>query len=184
LTVTLRMGAGQANNRVVDVTLPRTLNSRLAVVNNRAACQPAQFAADRCPQSIGSAVAVTPVLRDPLRGEAYLVRNPARRLPDMVVALRGQVNIDLVGKITITRGLKLRTSFDAVPDVPISTFKLALVAGRRGAVGIVRNLCDRVNRRASVADLAFTAQSGKRVLRSQRVAVAGCGRAAAKRAAR
>jgi hypothetical protein len=179
-SATLRMTPGQANNRSVKVTLPKPLNSRLAIVNQ--ACTLEAYRADDCGARarIGSAVAVTPLLRDPLRGSAYFVRNPARRLPDIMVALKGQVDFDLTGKISIPRDLTLTTNFDLVPDVPITMFRLDLVAGRNGPIGVVQNLCSRRTRRALVARLALRAQSGRLVERNQRISVAGCGRGAAR----
>jgi hypothetical protein len=176
LNATLRMLAGDANNRVVAVNLPKTLNARLKVIQD--ACTLAQFEAGTCAKQVGTAVAVTPLLRDPLRGPVYFVRNPARRIPDMMVALRGQVAIDLVGKVTIARDLTLRTEFDTIPDVPISLFRLSLVAGRRGPVGTTANLCQRVTRSSIRADLALRAQSGRARRVRQRISVVGCGRAA------
>ena len=174
LSATLRMAPGQAANRGVRVTLPKALNSRLAVVNR--ACSLEEFRAQRCGRArIGSAVAVTPLLRDPLRGSAYFVRNPARRLPDIMVALRGQVEFELVGRVTIPRDLTLRTNFDLVPDVPITMFRLDLVAGRNGPVGAVQDLCAARTRRALVARVALRAQSGRLIERDQRIRVAGCG---------
>ncbi|HEY4276768.1 MAG TPA: hypothetical protein VGM91_01040 [Conexibacter sp.] len=180
VSVTLSMSNGQANNRVVDVDLPRTLNAELNVVNVRNSCSPAQYQADSCPLQVGTATAVTPLLRDPLVGKVFLVRN-GRRLPDMMVRLRGQgdaslVDIDLTGKITIPKDLTVRTTFDTVPDVPITTFRLNLVSGRNAPVGTVRNLCMKSTRRASVAKLTFTAQSGKKIRRNQTLTVSGCAR--------
>ncbi|MDW5593507.1 hypothetical protein VSS74_04110 [Conexibacter stalactiti] len=178
LDVTLTMPRGNANNRAVDVTLPKTLNARLDVVNRRVACSIEQFRADRCPMVIGTGTAVTPLLRDPLRGPAYFVYNPARRLPDLVVRLKGQINIDLVGKVSITRDLKLRTTFDAIPDQPISKFRLQLNSGPRdGAIGTTRNLCLAATRRGLTAALSFTAQNNERITQSPKISVAGCGRA-------
>lgn len=178
LDVTLQMTPGQANNRSVTVTLPKTINARLDVVNRRRACTFEQFRADRCPQMVGTASAVTPLLRDPLRGPAYFVYNPDRRLPDLVVRLKGQVAFDLVGKVAITRDLRLRTSFDTVPDVPITSFRLVLASGaRNGPVGLTANVCQRDVRRQLRADLALTAQSNRKIARQQSIAVVGCGRA-------
>jgi hypothetical protein len=179
LSVTLSMTRGQANNRVVDVNLPRTLNAQLDVVSVRNACTPEQYAADRCPQQVGTATAVTPLLRQPLLGRIFLVRNPARRLPDMMVRLRGQgdaslIDFDLTGKITIPKNLTLRTRFDTVPDVPITSFRLNLVSGRNAPVGTVSNLCTAAARKQSVARLAFTAQSGRKVRHNQKLTIVGC----------
>ncbi|MDO8184048.1 hypothetical protein Q5424_02620 [Conexibacter sp. JD483] len=187
LTALLRMTDGQVNNRVVTVKLPRTLNSRMEVI--RDACTLDQFEAGACDKNVGTATATTPVLRNPLTGTLQLVRNPARRLPDLMVRLRGAgreagVTIDLTGKITIPRDLSLQTSFDTIPDVPIRSFRLNLVAGRRGAIGVTRNLCAAATRRGLVSQLSFRAQSGRLEQAGQRLNVAGCGaRATAKKKA-
>ena len=181
LEVTLAMTRGQANNRSVQVTLPLAINARLDVINKRTACTQAQYDADRCANVVGTATAVTPLLRDPLRGNAYFVYNPARRLPDLVVRLKGQVDFDLVGKVSLD-GLKLRTTFDTVPDVPITKFRLRLASGRRsGPVGLTRNACLPATRRALKASLRFVAQNGRSTSRSQTIKVVGCGRARALR---
>jgi hypothetical protein len=175
LEVTLTMPRGNANNRAVAVTLPLAVNARLDVVNKRRACTLEQFQADRCPMTVGTATAVTPLLRDPLRGPAYFVYTPERRLPDLVVRLRGQIDIDLVGKVTIARDLRLRTTFDAIPDQPISKFRLSLASGsRNGPVGLTRNVCSGSVRKSLKVKLSFTSQSKKRVTRDQKISVAGC----------
>jgi hypothetical protein len=140
LTAVLTQRPGEAGIRSVSVTLPVGLSARLPVVN--AACTPAQFAAGHCEQArVGTAVAVTPLLRDPLRGGAYLVRHAGRPLPDLIVALRGQVAVDLVGRVSIPGGTHLAATFAAVPDVPVRRFVLRLTAGARGVVGLGRELC-------------------------------------------
>ncbi len=138
----VQMPKGNANLRSVKVKLPRNINARLQVITDNA-CPQADYDAGRCPASraIGTAKAVTPLLKRPLAGDVYLARNPARRIPDLVLALRGQVDVDVVGKITIPRDLSLATTFDTIPDVPISSFSLALRPGRFGPVGTVGNLC-------------------------------------------
>lgn len=177
LTATVRQAPGQGNLRSVEVTLPKTLNSRLDVVNRSRACSIEQFRADRCPNAVGAGTAVTPLLRDPLRGPAYFVYNPARRLPDLVVRLRGQVAVDLVGKVTITRDLSLRTTFDTVPDVPISRFRLALASGpRNGPIGVVSNLCGRAGR-GGRAQISFLGHNGADRSVQQKLRIKGCGTA-------
>ena len=63
-----------------------------------------QYAADACPADsiYGSATAETPLLDEPLRGPVYL-RSSSGDLPDLVVALKGQFDIDLVGQIDSTK---------------------------------------------------------------------------------
>jgi hypothetical protein len=179
LVATLRQTAGQSNLKAVEVTLPATINARLAVIND--ACTRAEFEAGDCEDArAGSATAVTPLLRDPLRGSAYFVRN-GNPLPDLFVALRGQVDFDLIGKITIPRSKFLRTTFDKVPDVPISMFSLRLAGGRRGSVGNAVNLCSKHGKRG-IARVVFSGQNGARELSRQRLRIAGC-RTARRRAA-
>ncbi len=175
LTATVRMPRGDTNLHSVDVTLPSTLAALLPVLNRR--CTLAAFEAGHCGSGarVGSAVAVTPLLRDPLRGSVYFVRNPARALPDLMVALRGQVAIDLTGTIRIGRGNRIATHFDTIPDVPISTFTMRLVSGRNGPLGATTNLCSAAARRSTV-QLGFRAQDGAKVSRSQRLVVHGCPR--------
>jgi hypothetical protein len=176
LTATLTQTPGQANLRAVTVSLPTTLNALLPVLNR--ACTLAQFQAGACGAGAraGSAVAVTPLLRDPLRGSVFFVKNPRRVLPDLMVALRGQVSIDLTGKVSVaTRTNRLTTRFDAIPDVPIGKFALRLVAGRNGPLGTTTNLCTAKARQA-LASIGFRGQNGKLVQVQQRLRILGCAR--------
>jgi hypothetical protein len=177
LEATVRMTPGQANLRSVQVRLPTTINARLNIINR--ACTRAEFDAGNCAKAkAGTAVAVTPLLRDPLKGDVFFVRN-GRALPDVMVALKGQVEFDLVGRVTIPQSKFLATNFDTVPDVPITKFTLRFVSGSQGPVGTAANLCTRRSRRARMS-ATFTAQSGKVVRASQRLGIRGCrGRASA-----
>jgi len=171
LTATLTMPAGQANLRSVRVVLPATINARLPIIER--ACTLAQFQAGNCAKAkAGTAVAVTPLLRSPLRGGVYFVRN-GHPLPDMMVALRGQVSIDLDSRITIPQSKYLATDFGAIPDVPVSKFILRLVSGGRSPLGTVSNLCSAKSRSAT-ASINFAAQNGKVLSRHQALAVHGC----------
>lgn len=172
LVATLTQPAGQAASRSVRLALPKVVNARMEIV--RRACTQAAYDAGSCGAAarIGSAVAVTPLLPNPLRGAAYFVRNPARRLPDVVVQLRGDVAFDLVGKVLITRDLRLTTTFDTIPDVPLSRFTLTLPAGN-GPVGASAGLCTRAARLAR-AQQTLRAQNGKVIARAARLRIAGC----------
>lgn len=174
LTAVLTQARGDAGIARVSVTLPPYLSARLPVVE--AACTQAQFDASRCSQArVGSVVAHTPLLRNPLQGGIYLVRVAGRPLPDVVIALRGQVAVDLVGRVSIPGGTRLAASFDAVPDVPISRVVLRFGVGRRGLVGLGQSLCARAVR-ARPAVVGVVGQNGL-VRRSEVVAVVrGCGR--------
>ena len=171
LTAVLTQRPGEAGIRRVTVTLPRGVSAQLPVIED--ACSPEEFAGARCEVArVGTAVAVTPLLRDPLRGGAYLVRRPGQPLPDLVVALRGQVSVDLVGRVAIPGGTRLSATFAGVPDVPIRRFVLRFHAGPRGVVGLGRGLCG--SRPAFAARVRLAAQSGATGGDTALIAVRGC----------
>jgi uncharacterized repeat protein (TIGR01451 family) len=174
-TTTLTTTPGGANLRSVSVTLPGTLNALLPVVNQ--ACSLAAYDAGHCGSRarVGSAVAVTPLLRDPLRGSVYFVKNPKRAIPDIMVALRGQVNLDVTGKVAIPGGTRLATRFDTIPDAPITKFTLRLVSGRNGPLGIVTDLCS-AKARAAVATIGLRFQDGTVQQTTAHIKTHGCPR--------
>jgi len=61
-------------------------------------------------------------------------------LPDMVAHLKGQVTVDLVGRIDSFRG-GIRTTFGRVPDVPVTKFVMTLPGGKKGLLVNSRSLC-------------------------------------------
>jgi hypothetical protein len=175
---------GQANLRFVRVTLPKTINARLNTIND--ACTRAEFESNvsKCSHAkAGTAVASTPLLRAPLRGSVFFVKN-GHPIPDLFVALRGQVDFDLVGRITIPGGKRLATTFDAAPDVPIRSFTLKLLGGSRTAsIGAAANLCSARSRRAK-AEVDYIGQNGKVRQVEQALKVGGCGKQEGRRSRR
>jgi len=174
-TTTLRMPQRrQMNLKSVRVTLPQTINARLNTIND--ACTRAEFESDvsKCTHAkAGSAVANTPLLRGPLKGTVYFVRN-GHPIPDLFVALRGQVDFDLIGRISIPGGKRLATTFDAIPDVPIRSFTLKLLGGSRTAsIGAAANLCS-ASSRSTVAWVDYIGQNGKVRSVDQALKVGGC----------
>ncbi len=174
LSTTVTMPKGDANLRYVRVTLPKTINARLTVIND--ACTRAQFESNiaQCAHAkAGTATAVTPLLRDPLRGSVYFVKN-GHPIPDLFIALRGQVAFDLIGRVTIPGGTHLATTFNATPDVPLRSFTLKLLGDRKnGSVGAAANLCSASSRKATAA-LDYIGQNGKVLQVDQALKVAGC----------
>jgi hypothetical protein len=160
---------GQSNTRLVSVALPNGElldNSHIGNV-----CTRSQFAANACPASsaIGSAEATSPLLDNPVRGSVYL-RSGAGKLPDLVMDLEGQIDIELVGTIDTLRGGSLRTTFKAVPDVPVSRFTLDLAGGKKGLLVNSESLCDS----PKDASVKMTGQNGKATTGKVRLQ-AGCG---------
>ncbi len=135
----LRTSPGEANARGVTVVLPTGElldNAHLGTV-----CTKVDFHKGSCPEGavIGKAEAVTPLLEKPLTGSVYL-RSSETKLPDMVIDLKGQIDIELVARIDSVNG-GLRTRFLNVPDAPISSFSLDLLGGAKGLLQNSTTLC-------------------------------------------
>lgn len=173
LRATLTQTPGQTNLRSVTVGLPGMLRAVLPGVKR--ACSLASYDAGRCTAkaSVGLAVAVTPLLREPLRGRVYFVKDPARATPDLMVALRGPVSLDLTGKVSISRRKRLTLSFDTLPDAPITTFTLRLGSGTSGPVRTVSDLCA-AKSKAATASVGFRGQDGRALDVGQALRVDGC----------
>jgi hypothetical protein len=185
LSTTLTMPPrGQSNLRFVRVTLPTTINARLTVIND--ACTRAEFESEvaKCAHArAGTVKAVTPLLRDPLTGSVYFVKN-GHPIPDLFVALRGEVDFDLIGRVSIPGGKHLATTFPAAPDVPVRSFTLRLFGdSRNGSVGAAANLCSTRGRSAK-AQLDYIAQNGRVRQVEQALVVKGCARPASERRSR
>jgi hypothetical protein len=178
LTATVTQTAGQAAMRSVRVLLPLSIAANMRPLQN--GCPLATFEAGGCAPStkIGSATATTPVLAGGLAGSAWFVRYPGESLPRIVVQLRGEVAIDLTAKVRVTRRLQLETTFDSVPDVPISSFRLTLRGDANAPLNVVDDLC----RRKSYAGISFAAHNGRGLNRNERIAIDGCVKAKPKRA--
>lgn len=155
LKAVVRAQAGEANIGKVVTALPPTEvldNSHLS-----SPCTRAQYASNACPAGsrLGSAMAESPLLGQPLRGPVYL-RTSSRGLPDLVVQLNGQVGIELVGRVGSSKTGGLQTTFGAVPDVPVTRFMLSLEGGKKGLLQNSESLCLHVEK----ATVQMTGQNG------------------------
>jgi hypothetical protein len=170
LRAVLTQREGGANLAGAAVTLPLSL--ALDPHNSQQLCEFAdgQKTEPTCPRAsiVGRAVAHTPILRRPLEGPVYFVKNirihprtgrQIRTLPSLVIPLRGEVAINLRATTSTRRG-KLVSTFAGVPDAPVSRFVLRLRGGRRGILVTTRDVCDRPRRH--IADLELDGHNGKR----------------------
>jgi hypothetical protein len=139
LTSIITQQPGEANTKQARVTLLTPLGPNAAVLGS--ACPVPQFDADQCPDSsiVGHANAVTPLLATPLDGPVRIVDSPGG-LPNLVVYLNGTINVRLVGKINLPAS-GTETTFDGIPDVPLSRFKLDFNGGQNGLVGANKDIC-------------------------------------------
>jgi hypothetical protein len=171
----------EANIRSVAVTLPKQLPSRLTTIQQ--ACPQATFAANPagCPtgSNIGTAVATTPVLANPVTGPAYLVSHGGAAFPDLVLILQGEgVKLELTGSIDIKKGVTSST-FAAVPDAPISSFELKLPEGPHSGLAAVLpakakgNMCGT----SLTMPTTMTGQNGAVLKQNTKIQVTGCTKA-------
>jgi hypothetical protein len=138
---------GDANVRYLQLRLPGS--EFLDQSHIRTICTRVQFAADRCPAGAiyGHATVFTPVLgKRPLRGPVYL-RSSSHELPDLVIALKEPVEINVVGRIDSIDG-GIRVSFNSIPDSPVAKAIVNMAGGARGLLVNSRNLCAAVARSA------------------------------------
>jgi hypothetical protein len=107
----------------------------------RSICTTARFAAGRCPAGsiYGHAKAWTLLLDRPLEGPVYL-RSSSNWLPDLVASLNGQIHLDLTAHVSSARG-RLRYTFAALPDAPLSKLALTMRGGRKGLLVNTGGLC-------------------------------------------
>jgi hypothetical protein len=162
LKAVLTARAGDANIGRAQVTLPPS--EFLEQAHIRTVCTRVQFNAgagngEQCPKGsiYGKAEAISPLLDEPLAGPVFL-RSSDHELPDMVAALHSaKVDIDLVGRIDSPKSGGIRSTFEGVPDAPVTRFTLEMQGGKKGLIVNSVDICKGKHR----AKAAFEGQNGK-----------------------
>jgi hypothetical protein len=178
LAVRVGSGAGQANIAKVRVTLPKQLPARLTTLQK--ACTEAAFNANPalCPAEsvVGTATALTPLLAHPLTGPAYLVSHGGAAFPDLVFVLQGEgILLYLDGNTNIKKGITTST-FNSVPDAPISTFETVFPEGPHSvlATNIPAKAKGSMCNQKLTMPTTITGQNGAVLKQTTKVAVIGC----------
>jgi hypothetical protein len=144
------------------VTLPHSEfleQGHIGTICTRVQFKEGKVPGEKCPAAsvYGKAMAITPLLDEPLKGPVYL-RSSSHNLPDLVAALHNrQVDFALDGRIDSVKGGRIRNSFETVPDAPVSKFVLEMRGGKKGLLVNSTNLC----RSKHHAISEFTGQNGK-----------------------
>jgi hypothetical protein len=166
VSTTIKQDIGEAGLRNATVFLPPDLGVNLVKLNQ--ICPLPSFNAAACPAStvVGNAVATSPLLAQPLTGPVVLVQSLV--LPDIGLNLSGPLSLNLHGALDFSGSV----TFQGLPDIPISTFRLTFSGGPDGLNVANRNLCApprplfRVN---------FTGYNGAKTSVDTRARVDGCG---------
>ncbi len=156
-TVT-QAGTSEAGIEQAVVRLPKSL--ALDPENAQALCEFTDGTKpdleNHCPAGsiVGRARAKTPLLKNDLVGNVYFVKNvridpktgnQIRTLPMIIVALRGEIAVNLKGESSTTKAGKLVNTFASVPDAPISQFNLNIVGGKTGIIAVTRTRKAKIN---------------------------------------
>ncbi|HYI99592.1 MAG TPA: hypothetical protein VEX36_07960 [Thermoleophilaceae bacterium] len=166
---------GEAGIRKAEVRLPKSL--ALDTDNAQALCEFEDGTKPdlerHCPKGsiVGRARAVSPLLNRPLAGNVYFVKNVRRSksgnlirtLPMLIVALRGEIAVNLKGTSNVKRGHLVNTFAD-VPDAPISKFNLNIKGGSNGILTVTRTARAKINicKARQIAEADMDGHNGRR----------------------
>lgn len=159
----VQMPEGGANIAQASVALPHS--EFLDQGHIGTVCTRVQFAqgdgnGSACPAGsvYGHAVAMSPLVGYALEGPAIL-RSSSHELPDLVIALHGPpyqpVQVDVVGRIDSIHG-GIRTTFEDIPDLPVSKFVLSMQGAKKGLLQNSTDICKGTH----LATGDFDAQNG------------------------
>jgi hypothetical protein len=173
ISAVLTQAAGDSNLKKVKVTLPLSLALDPDNAESDGLCSFIEGSKDdpKCPASsvVGTATAVTPILNEPFTGPVYFVKNvrkdpksgrEIRTLPKLVIPLRGNgILLTLTGTSDVVDN-RLVTTFDLIPDAPVTSFKLNINGGKKGILAISGDKAD-ICKSNQIANQEVDGQNGK-----------------------
>jgi hypothetical protein len=174
IEVNISLPTGQANIQQVTTTLPKQLPVRLSTLSK--ACPAATFEAGPAPggcskeANVGTVKATTPVLPGTLTGTAWLVSHGNEAYPNLDLILNGDgVTVILVGRTKVSNS-QITTSFNTLPDVPVSNISLYLPSAPNSVLGANGSLC----RSKLTMPTTLVGQNLATILMSPVIAVRNC----------
>jgi hypothetical protein len=149
-----------------EVTVPSDFGPNVNLFGG--ACAPADFQAGNCGPSsvVGSAIAASPLLSQPLSGPVMLIATSGQ-LPDIGLDLNGQLHLLLRGTLDVTQ----KTTFDGLPDIPIAHFELTFGS----SPGLLLNRRDLCAGAAPLFHADFSGYNGASTSVNPSATVDGCG---------
>jgi hypothetical protein len=160
---------GEASQLSAAVSLPTSLASGVSAVP--VLCTSAQLAVQACPAGsrIGTATIASPLLPTPVQGGVFTVARPGA-LPGVGVEFGGVLPFVLSGNTGVAGG-RVQNIFNGLPDVPLTSFGLAIDGGTHGLLVATRNICT-----GTPPDVlgAFTGQNGGSSNVTAPVTLVGC----------
>ena len=135
-------GLGVSNIQDTTVTLPEGMVINPGQAAGLAACQSFQDGvgteeAPSCPlaSKVGTVAIETPLLKDKLEGNVYVLQSNPPNLQLLVAASGEGVNIKLVGSVHLDESTgRLTSTFSGTPELPFTDFKLAFSGGAQAAL--------------------------------------------------
>ena len=151
-----------------EIIFPKQLQPVVTLLQH--VCTPAQLKASACPKSsqIGTAEAITPLVKTPLKGPVYLANTgtpapdePGLELPYTVVDLAsGALKLELKGVLRLLPSGGLQSVFTGLPPTPLSRFTFTFFGGKHGKGGNFRAPFDLCSSRRGKLDVRLTSVAG------------------------
>ncbi len=179
----LSQPAGQANLKKVTVSLPLSLALDPDNANGLCEFTDGSKVDPTCPKGsiVGTATARTPILRQPLTGPVYFVKNiridpksgrQIKTLPKLVIPLTGEngLRLNVTGTSNVVDN-HLVTTFDNLPDAPVSDFTLDIDGGSHGILVVSgTDIC----KATQIANQQINGQNGKQVVADVSLQTTAC----------
>jgi hypothetical protein len=169
LRISTHTRAGDTALRAMKISLPRGLAFGIGGLEQ--ICSRPDAVAGACPAGarVGTAVARTSLLSEPLKGAIYVVRPSDNGLPELGISLTALgAHLNFSSQTGFKDG-HLITKLVSLPDMPLSSFTMRLRGGSDGAFSLETGLCSSGRPRRLDSLLLATGQDGSK--RRSRVSV-------------